>query len=82
MIITFCGHSDYIASAEDEQKILSILSEKIGDQNAELFLGGYGAFDAFAKKCGSSHRIWKDKPWSPYLSKCSHESIKSNHLAL
>ncbi len=56
MIITFCGHSDYIASVEDEQKILSILSEKIGDQNAELFLGGYGAFDAFAQKCGRKYQ--------------------------
>ncbi len=50
MIITFCGYGDYQATVEDEQKILSILLfEKIGDQNAELFLGGYGAFDAFAK---------------------------------
>ncbi len=42
--VTFCGHSDYIPSVEDEQKILSLLSKKIGDQDAERLIGGYGAF--------------------------------------
>ncbi len=54
--VTFCGHSDYIPSVEDEQKILSLLSEKIGDQDAELLIGGYGAFDAFAEKCGKKYQ--------------------------
>ena len=56
MIVTFCGHSGYTGSAEDEQKILSFLSEKIGDSPAELYLGGYGSFDMFALKCGSKYR--------------------------
>ena len=56
MIITFCGHSQYTESGEDEQKILSFLTEKIGDRPAALYLGGYGAFDAFALKCGKKYR--------------------------
>lgn len=56
MIITFCGHSHYTGSEEDEVKILSILSEKIGDQPAELYLGGYGNFDEFARKCGKKYQ--------------------------
>ncbi|MBQ9803148.1 MAG: hypothetical protein IJW51_08805 [Clostridia bacterium] len=52
MIITFCGHSQYEESAEDEEKILSLLTELVGDRHAELYLGGYGSFDAFARKCG------------------------------
>lgn len=54
--ITFCGHSDYISSVEDEKRILTILSEKVGDQDAELLLGGYGAFDAFARACGRKYQ--------------------------
>ena len=56
MIITFCGHADYRASAEDEKKILSVLSERVGDRKAELFLGGYGSFDAFAQRCGRKYQ--------------------------
>ena len=71
MIITFCGHSQYIESKEDEQKILSLLSELIGDRPAELYLGGYGAFDAFARSCGrkyqASHPSTKLIFISPYI---------------
>lgn len=56
MIITFCGHSKYIESKEDEEKILSLLTELIGDEPAELYLGGYGAFDAFAQRCGRKYQ--------------------------
>ncbi len=56
MIVTFCGHSQYTASGEDEQKILSLLSEIIGDHHAELYLGGYGSFDSFARKCGKKYQ--------------------------
>ncbi len=54
--ITFCGHSDYVGSSRDEQKILSILSKRIGDQKAELLIGDYGAFDVFAQKCGRKYQ--------------------------
>ena len=56
MIITFCGHSDYTVSKEDEQKIISFLEEIVGDTPAELFLGGYGSFDEFARRCAEKYR--------------------------
>lgn len=51
MIITFCGHANFFKSEEYEQKILTFLEEKIGDQPADLYLGGYGDFDSFAYDC-------------------------------
>ena len=36
--------------------MLTILTEKIGDQNAELLIGGYGSFDAFARECGRTYQ--------------------------
>ena len=57
MVVTFCGHSQYVSSREDEQKILSLLAERVGDRPAELYLGGYGAFDAFALLCGKKYRL-------------------------
>ena len=56
MIVTFCGHSQYTETGEDEQKILSLLTEIIGDHHAELYLGGYGSFDSFARTCGKKYQ--------------------------
>ena len=52
MIITFCGHGDFRATPDLEDKLLLVLEREIGDSAAELFLGGYGNFDAFALRCG------------------------------
>lgn len=51
MIITFCGHSDYCVSQADEEKLLSFFEEAVGDTPVEFYLGGYGAFDSFARVC-------------------------------
>ena len=81
MIITFCGHSDYTVSKEDEQKIISFLEETVGDTPAELFLGGYGSFDEFARRCAEQYR--KTHPnvrlvfVTPYLT----PEYQKNHLA-
>ncbi len=56
MTVTFCGHSQYTSSKEDEQKIISFLTEIIGDCHAELYLGGYGSFDKFARECGKKYQ--------------------------
>ena len=56
MIITFCGHAQYVESEEDEQKILSLFTELIGDRPAKLYLGNYGSFDAFAQRCGKKYQ--------------------------
>lgn len=81
MIITFCGHAQYTEKEEDEQKILSFLEEKIGGSPAELYLGGYGSFDAFARKCGKkfqqTHPATKLIFVTPYLT----VDCQKNHLA-
>ena len=80
MIVTFCGHSDYKESKQDEEKIMSILEEAVGDRPAELFLGGYGAFDAFARRCGKEFQ--KTHPHTrlifvtPYIT----EAYQKTHL--
>lgn len=51
MTIAFFGHAKYVKIAEHEQKILDFLEEKVGDMPADMFLGGYGEFDAFAYEC-------------------------------
>jgi uncharacterized phage-like protein YoqJ len=51
MIVTFCGHAQFSKSKEYEQKILAFLEEKVGNQPADMYLGGYGSFDSFAYDC-------------------------------
>ncbi len=46
MIITFCGHSDYLYTSEDKEKLKKILLEKISENPlCKFYLGGYGNFD-------------------------------------
>lgn len=56
MIVTFCGHAHFLKSEEYERKILKILKEKVGDQPADLYLGGYGDFDEFAYDCCAKYK--------------------------
>ncbi len=51
MIISFCGHSLFRGTQEHEKRILDFLEEKVGNNPAEMFLGGYGDFDNFALSC-------------------------------
>ncbi|MBE6547872.1 MAG: hypothetical protein E7667_03205 [Ruminococcaceae bacterium] len=80
MIITFCGHSNFIPASELEQKMFSIFENEIGDTYAELYLGGYGNFDSFALSCGrhykQAHPNVKLIFVTPYLSL----SYQENHL--
>ena len=79
MTVTFCGHSQYVDTGEDEQKILTLLSQLVGDSPAELFLGGYGAFDDFARKCGRKYQ--KEHPdtklvfVTPYINKSAEKNM-------
>lgn len=51
MIVTFCGHAEFHKTKEYEEKILTFLEETVGDKVADMYLGGYGAFDDFAYFC-------------------------------
>ena len=56
MIVTFCGHRDFKKNEADEKRMLDILEKSIGSDPVEFYLGGYGSFDAFAKKCCSKYK--------------------------
>ncbi|MBQ8309782.1 MAG: hypothetical protein IJX80_02060 [Clostridia bacterium] len=56
MIVTFCGHGDFHKTKEYERKVLTFLEEKIGNQNADMYLGGYGNFDDFAYTCCKKYK--------------------------
>lgn len=72
MILTFCGHSDFIRNDEYERLLLEYFNTKIGNSSAEFYLGGYGAFDSFAYECARKYKA--DHPFvrliyvTPYLS--------------
>ena len=55
MIITFCGHSDYVKNALDEEKVFSILNAYAQNQ-IDFYLGGYGNFDSFAYSCAQKYK--------------------------
>ena len=80
MIITFCGHSHYTESKEDELKILSVLENKVGDNYAELYLGGYGAFDDFARRCGDKYKENHPNTKLIFITPYITPDYQKNHL--
>ena len=52
MIVTFCGHRDFVETAEAENQLTMFL-EKYARENVRLvcYNGGYCNFDYFAAKC-------------------------------
>lgn len=56
MIIAFCGHSKFLKSEEYKQKILDFLEKTVGQNCADMYLGGYGAFDEFAYECCKEYK--------------------------
>ncbi len=80
MIVTFCGHSDYQESRQDEEKIMALLEELVGDQPAELFLGGYGFFDAFACRCGQAYQKTHPHTRLVFVTPYITEAYQRNHL--
>ena len=57
MIVTFCGHSQFSKAEKCEAQLLSLLKNAVGDNPAEFFLGGYGAFDDFAYSCCKKYQM-------------------------
>lgn len=80
MVVTFCGHSTFISNPEYKEKMLNLLESIVGNESAELYLGGYGNFDSFAYQCCKEYK--KTHPnvslvfVTPYLS----EEYQKNHL--
>ena len=77
MVITFCGHSDYDESEEDEKRLIKFLEETIQGKSVKFYLGGYGKFDAFALRCVKKYKEKNLKAEvlfiTPYLGKWLEE---------
>ena len=80
MIVAFCGHSQYTETGEDEEKIISLLTEIIGDRHAELYLGGYGSFDAFALKCAKKYQKTHPNVRLIFITPYITVDYQKNHL--
>lgn len=57
MVITFCGHSNYTATLEDEKHLLTLLEIVAQDKQVDFYLGGYGKFDSFAFQCARKYKL-------------------------
>ena len=54
--IAFCGHSSFVGTKEDKERLLALLESLVGDEPVEFFLGEYGGFDRFAATCAKAFR--------------------------
>lgn len=52
MIITFCGHGDFIKTEKIENTLIELLKFFAkGRETIDCYCGGYGRFDGFAAEC-------------------------------
>ena len=56
MVITFCGHSNFSSNFGDEERLLNLIEAVAQNMQVDFYLGGYGAFDAFALKCSKKYK--------------------------
>ena len=80
MIVTFCGHARFSKSEEHEQQILAFLEEKIGDQPADMYLGGYGSFDSFAYDCCKKYKETHPSVSLVFVTPYMTIDYQKNHL--
>ena len=80
MTITFCGHSVFYATEEHEHRIITILKEKIGEEVADIYLGGYGAFDEFAYNCCKKFKEINRKVSLFFITPYMTEEYQKNNL--
>ena len=56
MTITFFGHADFRETALIKESLLSLFEREVNGKEATLLLGGYGAFDEFARRCAREYQ--------------------------
>ncbi|MBE6703532.1 MAG: hypothetical protein E7585_09035 [Ruminococcaceae bacterium] len=80
MIVTFCGHAHFHEAQEDEQKIIAFLEGKVGDQPADIYLGGYGGFDGFAYRCCKKYKETHPKVALVFVTPYLTVGYQKNHM--
>ena len=81
MIVTFCGHADFIPSGEYERRIFDFLEETVGNQVAEMYLGGYGKFDDFAYHCCKKYKDKHPNTTLVFVTPYRSNTYLQNYLA-
>ena len=56
------------------------MTEIIGDDHAELYLGGYGSFDAFARRCGKKYQETHPNTKLVFITPYITIDYQKNHL--
>lgn len=73
VIITFFGHSSYTYNEDDKKRLLQYIEQVSKGDQVNFYLGEYGNFDFFAKKCAKQyqqiHTNAKIVFITPYLNK-------------
>lgn len=80
MIISFFGHSNLLYTADVEYKLLSVLEETVGNKKADFYLGGYGAFDAFAYSCCKKYKQSHPNSSLVFVTPYITSEYQNNHL--
>ncbi len=81
MVITFCGHSEFRRSVEYEEKILTFLEAVVGDRPTDMYLGGYGEFDEFARDCCAKYKQTHQNVSLVLVTPYIHTNYKSGRLS-
>ena len=80
MIVAFCGHAQFHKTEEYEKKMIDLLEERVGDQAADMYLGGYGCFDNFAYECCKKFKEIHPKVSLVFVSPYLTVEYQQNHL--
>lgn len=80
MIITFCGHSDFLKTENYEKELLAILEKEVGNSSAEFYLGGYGNFDDFAYSCCKKFKEMNTNVSLVFVTPYITPEYQKNHL--
>ena len=80
MVITFFGHSSFVGRSEYEERVLKFLESVVGDRTAEMYLGGYGGFDAFAYSCCKKYKQTHPNVSLVFITPYITAEYQKNHL--
>ena len=81
MIITFFGHTDFPAEEKSRTAVISVLEERVGNENVEFYLGGYGNFDSFALSCCKEYKKNHENASLVFVTPYITEEYQKNHLS-
>lgn len=80
MIVTFCGHSDFSKNNEYKRNIVDFLDKTVGNDSADMYLGGYGAFDELAYECCKEYKKTHPNVSLVFITPYITVSYQKNHL--